>query len=274
MPELSLQKIKSSFLSKKYVTASLQFMGLMFLSMILRYPPYFLSSAVFYVFQERDILRAQELLNGNFIFYGPELTGGGNLPGPFYYFLLSPSLLFGLESVGAWTWMFILLSLGGVLGWYFFRSKYNTLTAFLWLILYSLALPTILLTQVFLNPSFSILFIVLINIYTLKAFGENSQVKRNRAFILACFFVGLAIQLHYSSLPYLFSLILLQIFAKKLKIFSVDLKKFYLGLCVFGLTLAPFLIWQFFKKFKIELGQLLPYGGTVTNALPTVRRAP
>ena len=270
MRELSLQNIKPSFLSIKYITAPLQFMGLMFLSMILQYPPYFSPIAVFYVFQERDILRAQELLNGNFIFFGPELTGGGNLPGPFYYFLLSPSLLFGLEWVGAWTWMFILLSLGGVLGWYFFRSKYNTLTAFLWLILYSLALPTILLTQVFLNPSFSILFIVLINIYTLKAFGENSQVKRNRAFILACFFVGLAIQLHYSSLPYLFSLILLQIFAKKLKIFSVDLKKFYLGLGVFGLTLAPFLIWQFFKKFKIELGQLLPYGGTVTNALPSL----
>ena len=37
----------------------------------------------FFIFQARDIDRAMRLLAGQPLFFGPEMTGGGNLPGPF-----------------------------------------------------------------------------------------------------------------------------------------------------------------------------------------------
>ncbi len=242
----------------------------MLLSFILIYFPDSAQKMIYYIFQERDISRAQELLNGSFIFFGPELTGGGNLPGPFYYFLLTPPLLLGFGWMGAWYWMLILLSLGGALGWYYFRTKFGLLAAFLWLMLFLLAKTTTGIIKFFVNPSFSIFFIVLINISILRAFTETCVQKRGRAFIGACFFVGLAIQLHYSNIPYIFALITLQLFAKKLKIFSIELKKFYWGLGAFALTLAPYLLWLALKNFGITFGQALPFGGETTNSVPSL----
>lgn len=163
----------------------MQFTGLMILSTLLRYPPYFLLNTVFYVFQERDLLRALGLLNGNFIFFGSELTGGGNLPGPFYYLLLSPPLAPGL----GWMGVCMELDVYSIIFWWrtglvFFPLKIWYPYGVFWLILYSLAMPLTQLIHAFLNPSFSILFIVLANIYTLNTFSENSPVKRDHAFIV------------------------------------------------------------------------------------------
>ena len=252
------------------ISGLLQFTGLWALSLMLLHPPSYLQGMIFYIFQERDIARAQELLSGSLIFFGPELTGGGNLPGPFYYFLLSPPLLLGLGWMGTWYWMFLLFSLGGVLGWYFFRSKFDTLTAFLWLVMYSLIRPTTHLLQIFVNPSFAILFIVLINIFILKAYSDNSVNKRNRSFIIACLFVGLSIQMHYSSVPYIFALLAIQIFAEKIKVTAISKTAALAGLAVFGFTWIPYLFWLTLRNFGIELGQPLPYGGSATNAVPSL----
>lgn len=252
------------------ISGLLQFAVLLVISLLLIYPPAFLQGMIFYIFQERDILRAQELLSGSLILYGPELTGGGNLPGPFYYFLLLPPLLLGLGWMGIWYWMFLLFSLGGVLGWYFLRSKFDSLTAFLWLVMYSLMRPTTHLLQIFVNPSFSIMFIVLINIFILKAYTDNSVNKRSRSFIFACLLVGLSIQMHYSSIPYLFALLGIQFFAGRIKVNAVNRNTFFAGIAVFCFTCLPFIFWQTFKKFGVELGQPLPYGGSVANSVPSL----
>ena len=47
------------------------------------------------IFTARDIMRAQAWLRGEFYWPGPEMSGGSNLPGPFFYFLLFPPLLWG-----------------------------------------------------------------------------------------------------------------------------------------------------------------------------------
>ena len=47
------------------------------------------------IFTSRDILRAIGWLEGKPYWPGPEMSAGNNLPGPFFYFLLFPALLFG-----------------------------------------------------------------------------------------------------------------------------------------------------------------------------------
>ena len=47
------------------------------------------------IFTARDIQRALGWLEGRIHWPGPEMSGGNNLPGPFFYFLLFPLKLFG-----------------------------------------------------------------------------------------------------------------------------------------------------------------------------------
>lgn len=63
--------------------------------------------AVYNIFQERDLVRAQAVLSGSAPFYGPEMSGGMNLPGPFYYFLLAIPLALGAGVNGSW-WLLAL----------------------------------------------------------------------------------------------------------------------------------------------------------------------
>jgi hypothetical protein len=61
----------------------------------------------FTIFQVRDFSRAMELVRGHPIFFGPEGTGGGILPGPLYSLLLAIPLGLG----GGWWTVWILMSL-------------------------------------------------------------------------------------------------------------------------------------------------------------------
>ena len=65
------------------------------------------ATARFTDFQARDLSRAEALLRGAWIFYGPVTTGGGNLPGGFYYSILALPLAMGLGWQGAF-WLMIL----------------------------------------------------------------------------------------------------------------------------------------------------------------------
>ncbi len=248
----------------------LLFVGLIVLAMVIQYSWDKLQWVITTVFLERDLDRASELLNGHFIFFGPEVTGGGNLPGPFFYFLLTPPLFLGLGFLGGYYWMCFLVSLGGVLGWYFFRAKFDSLTGFLWLIMYTMLFTVQSLMSKYLNPSFSPLFIILVLICMINAFVGKNDSKRGRSFVLACFFVGLAIQTHYSTLAFIFSLILLQVFSKRLKIPAVSKRYFFLGLAAFGLTIFPYFVWVSLKYFGIEVGQPNPYDGVATNSIPSL----
>ena len=270
MAKLFLQSVKFRFINMNFFLKLLVFLGILFLALVLQYSWEKLNWVITTVFLERDLERARALTKGYFIFFGPEITGGGNLPGPFFYFLLTPPFLLGLGFIGGYYWMCILMALGGVAGWYFFRSRFDTLTAFLWLILYSMLFPVQFLISKFLNPSFSPLFIVLINIFLLKAFTDDDESKRGRSFILACLSLGLAIQIHYSSLVYIFAFIILRVFAKKFGLPSFSRRNFYLGLAAFLLTLTPFFVWIGLKKLGIEIGQENPYDGVISNSLPSL----
>ena len=67
----------------------------------------------FTIFMQRDLLRAAQWLQGNPYWWGPEMSAGGNLPGPFLYFLLIPPVLFS-ENIYTnsiiWNYLWIALT--------------------------------------------------------------------------------------------------------------------------------------------------------------------
>src|SRR4051794_37846012 len=96
-------------------------------------PQYWWNTILFSVFQSRDLFRAQKLLEGQPIFWGPEMTGGGTLPGPFYYLLLAPSQAISQGWQSAWIWLVILQCVACVVGFYAFRAAGLKTAAYLWI---------------------------------------------------------------------------------------------------------------------------------------------
>lgn len=260
----------SKFLTPEKAKSFYCFFGVSILSFLLRFPAFFIQTMIFYMFQDRDMSRAQALLDGKMIFFGPELTGGGNLPGPFYYFLLSPPIWLGLGWMGAWYWMFVLIAAGAVCGWYFIRSKYDSVTASVWLLIFSFLQPIHHLTITFFNPSFNILFLVLANILTVLAFTSEKQKVRDRSILFAFLISGLIIQIHYSGITHLLALLFLLAMAAKLRLPKPAIRKTVQGIGIFLLTLSPFLFWQIFAHFNIYLGQAQSYVGSTAGSIPSL----
>src|SRR5262245_26751402 len=99
--------------------------------------------AIMLVFQVRDLARAQDILNGRPIFFGPELTGGGHLPGAFYYYLLALPLSFSLGWKGSWLLLVLCHSISVGALWFFFRTRFGLLTAVFAISAYGTAYPVL-----------------------------------------------------------------------------------------------------------------------------------
>src|SRR4051812_2260841 len=79
----------------------------------------FFNGPVITIYQARDIHRAWGLLSGHWIWHGPDLSGGGTAPGPFYYWLLAlPLSVFGHSGSLVW-FQNALASASAVLFWSF-----------------------------------------------------------------------------------------------------------------------------------------------------------
>jgi hypothetical protein len=190
------------------------------------------------IFQARDFRRTEELLRGHPIFFGPEQTGGGNLPGGFYYLLLAaPLALGGWEA--AWCWMVLLAALSAAVLWIFARKNFGLSCAVLVLAIY-VSSPMLGATiRIFFNPSFVPLFVSL----TLVAFAHSFTEKRIQgAWIAACFLLGLAAQLHSSAHFLLLGGLLLQGMAPRLGLKRVPRRELWLGLAAFLLPLLPYML--------------------------------
>ncbi len=143
------------------VLSLLCFFLLVFFIFYLRIKSYFSLD----IYTQRDIQRAFDWLHGKPYWPGPEMSTGGNLPGPFFYFLLIPPLIFGKtvysQSV---LWFISWLSLSWTVAFYFAgkicKNKESLLIFVLFLISsvgYSLYVPL----GVSWNPGFAIMFHVL-----------------------------------------------------------------------------------------------------------------
>ena len=199
---------------------------------------------IFYMFQSRDLARGLALSQGQWIFFGPELTGGGNLPGPLYYILLALCQKVDPSWVFAWKTM-IALSLTAIgLGWFFLRRGLSEDIADVWLGLSVLSLPLLYNLQFFLNSSFSPVFVLLSIFLACEAYVAKDPRSRKWLFASSCFSVGLAIQFHYSSLTVLLGACLLQLIAPSLQLQRLSRRDFLFGLFMFCFPLWPFLTWK------------------------------
>ena len=148
------------------------------------------------IFTNRDILRALGWLNGVPHWPGPEMSAGGNLPGPFFYFLLFPPLLFGGNIYSHCVlWLVTWFSLTWTLVFHFV-SKITvcreSLLIFLGAFIAVLG-PTVFYPLAFAwNACFSIMFHVL----TLMGWYFWRETGKDRYLYLTGLAIALGMQVH------------------------------------------------------------------------------
>ncbi len=154
------------------------------------------------VYQGRDLLRAYELYHNKIIFYGPELTGGGFLPGPFYYYLLGLPYLFTENVFSSMHFLFVLSSISSVVIWRIVNHKYGDDVAFMIWVLFLLKTYILDFVLQFYNPSFLYFFFSCF-FYLLII----KKINTYRKVFLASLLGALSLQIHYSAILILLFLI-------------------------------------------------------------------
>lgn len=152
----------------------------------------------FYIFQARDLFRASRILAGQAIFFGPEMTGGGNLFGPLYYYLLATTQFFSEGWESAWWLMVAMSALSGVVGWAYLRWRCSSTAALLWLGVFGTAQFTGMFLRIFMNVSYLTLFAMLALVAICESFLAPTERERNRAFWLGCLLVSIGSHFHLS----------------------------------------------------------------------------
>jgi len=211
----------------------------------------------FYSFQGRDIERAMGVLQGRPIFFGPEASGGGNLPGGFYYLLLAVGLKLGGGWRGCLAMMHILGALSVAFTWSYFKIRFNrpvALLASFCLVGAPLFYATL---SYFNNPSFLFLAMVVVMAALAESFATVSA-GRKYWWWAACLILGLSIQVHFMAFFLMLAAVTLQLSAGFLRLQRLSWKVFASGLLLLGLTLAPFAAWKLAAEFGVTLGQPAP----------------
>jgi hypothetical protein len=228
------------------------------------------SQTLFYVFQTRDLSRAREILQGKNYFFGPEMTGGGNLPGPLYYYLLSFALLFKNTWLSAW-WLQLTLSLvaGGV-GFTYFRKTKNEYIALAWFVLFTSAPLTFRFLQVFLNVSSLIPFVVLALVLINISFTSLSEKTRHLSYLLASFVIGLGLQLHYSIVILFIAMNFCFLFSKKLGLQKIQKKIYLLSFVAYFLPSIPYYLWLLTNTSSNTIMGVSTHSGEGTNAIQSL----
>lgn len=210
-------------------------------------------------FQTRDILRAQELLRGQPIFFGPEVTGGGYLPGGLYYYLLALPLALGLGWKGTWVLIVALQAATAGLLWRFFRAcSGGFLVPAVALAGFAVALPICLSSLLLLNSACVFLPTAVMLAALCHAYAPHSSpLEQRRA--LAAYFLALACgaQMHLTVLALLPPLVILQLLRGRGGVARVPGKLFLRSL-FFLFPLLPWLAWRAARELGVPLGQQPP----------------
>lgn len=192
-------------------------------------------------FMMRDFLRAQNLLRGEFIWYGPELNYGGFLPGPFYYYLLAIPQIFSAKIEGLITFVYLLSGISAGLIFYGLSRLCGLVSGIIAFVL--LITSSIYQEQVYLvwNPSFLPIFNVAI---ALLMFAGAFQRKWTY-FYYGAFLTSLAVQIHLSALFHWLTFLVLIIY------FQASVKNVFRNTMIMALIfispLLPYFISRFFQ---------------------------
>ena len=195
-----------------------------------------------FVFSERDISRAVGWLEGHFFWPGPEMSGGNNLPGPFFYFLISPAFLMGentYSQVALWT--IIWMALTYTVAFSFIQKIISHRESLLICLITFISSRNIHNYSMLLNPEFAILFHVLavIGLYYWRE-------KRNSLYLyLTGLVIALGIQTHLLVALHTITVLLFYIIDKS------ERKKIKTLLLFLLLALSPILIYNILKYFHV-----------------------
>lgn len=215
----------------------------------------------FSIYQARDIDRAYAVAAGHSVLFGPEMSGGGHLPGGFYYGLLALALKLVGGWKSCWELAIFLLATSGAALWFFTRRFFGVLSACLTLSCVFSPKWMLLVVCSFMNPSFLPVFIVFSLIMLCGAFA-GIRGRRSFAWSAFCLICGLGIQLHLAFLFILLSGVVIQLSAQRLQVPALGKKIFFLGLFLFLVPLLPYGAWFAARTFSLSLGQSnLPFTG-------------
>ena len=252
-----LKKLKERQLLLSFAVQVFQIIAFFTLAFIIFYN----LSIEWSVFSERDISRAKGWLEGNFHWPGPEMSGGNNLPGPFFYFLLLPAMLFGeniYSQTALWTITWFALTYTAA---FFFLSKITSHKESVLIFLVTFILTIFRYNNSFmLNPEFAIMFhvLALIGLYYWRE-------KRNKLYLyLTGLVIALGIQVHLLVGIHIFTVLLFYIIDKS------ERKNLRRLLLFFLLALSPLLLFTVLKFFNVFETSGNHYGIYIEHILQNV----
>ena len=193
--------------------------------------------------QGRDVVIIKDFLkNGNLFFIGPQTSIGNMYLGPYFYYLIAPSLLLANYSPVGPAIFIALLSVATVALIFFISKKwFNPKTAYIAAFLYAISPVVIKYSNFIWNPNvmpfFSLLFVYF--------FFESFRVKKYHYFLYASLAFIMVMNSHYLGLALLpfIGLFWLYNLIKFIKTKSLDLKPFIkytlLAALIFIISLTP-----------------------------------
>ena len=213
------------------------------------------------IFSERDISRARGWLEGNFYWPGPEMTGGNNLPGPFFYFLLFPAILIGdntYSQVALWTMIWFALTYTVA---FFFISKITSHkeSLLIFLVTFTLSIHTTNYSAM-LNPEFAVLFHVL----TLIGLYYWREKRSDLYLYLTSLVITLGIQVHLLVVLHVITVLLFYIIDKP------ERKKIKSLLLFLILAFSSIFIYSFLKYFHVVETSGNYYGEHIDRILRSI----
>ena len=197
-------------------------------------------------FTSRDIFRASGWLKGQFYWPGPEMSGGNNLPGPFFYFLLFPSLIFG-NSIYSQSilWFIAWLALTYTLAAFFLGKVISHKESFVvFLILFISSMGNGLFRPIIFgwNAGFSILF----HILSISFLYYWRQTGKSFYLYLLGLTIALGIQVHFLVSIHIVT-VLFFVFFRKQKLMPVFL---FLFLIFFPVLI--YIIMNYLNIFQVS----------------------
>lgn len=197
------------------------------------------------IWTARDIQRAVGWFEGRFHWPGPEMTGGNNLPGPFFYFLLLPPLLFGSDIYSqSLLWHITWLSLTYTVAFYFLTrivQHKESLLIFLFVLLSAMGRPIWQSLHFAWNPSFANMF----HLLSLMSLYFWKQTNKNSYLYLCGLIISLGIQVHLLVFVHAITILLFYFFEEK------KIKNLGSVLLFYCIIFSPVLLYNIMSYFHV-----------------------
>ncbi len=184
----------------------------------------------------RDINRSLELLNGHFIFVGPDFTSGHFLFGPFFYWLLAPVTFFSASPVVVAGYFFTIKVTAQILFSDYFARNLKIPFLFIYLIISSVPFFCFPLSW----PNNAALIAPAIQFACIGVYSFYSNKFSLRLLVVNSLLLALLMQIHFSLAllwPFYITIVFLKEQESKLRV-----KYLCILFLTFLLSLTPFIV--------------------------------